>query len=74
METDVRIQARGEVIYKDKMVVEMLRGQTFRIYFESIADRLGREKPREVIDDYELMPEVEEPGRARPWWRARGAY
>lgn len=39
METDVGIQARDEVIWKDKMVVEVLRGQTVRIYFESVADR-----------------------------------
>lgn len=39
METDVGIQAREEVIWKDKMVVEVLRGRTVRIYFESVADR-----------------------------------
>lgn len=39
METDVGIQARDEVIWKDKMVVEGLRGQTVRIYFESVADK-----------------------------------
>lgn len=39
METDVGIQARDEVIWKDKMVVEVLSGQIVRIYFESVADR-----------------------------------
>lgn len=77
METDVGIQVRDEVIWKDKMVVEVLRGQTVRIYFESVADRhangLDGVGEKEESYDGEFVPE-EEAAWARLWWRVKGTY
>lgn len=76
VETDVRIQARDEVVWKDGVLAEGPGRQHLQHLLGSIADGLAdgwveRERKTGVKDDHEFAPDMEEPGWARCWWGAR---